>query len=368
MKKNQIIATVILFFTVLLVIGAIALGVSVFSGRDFNLFFETEGEFTYNGLIFLEKNGERALCYRPLGRTFEDLEKREVDLGLYGYEGSFPYFAVDGVLISPDTAYEGFWPVSSEERFVYLNGEEKIRIDTERQKAYPVFADSVEGVDPAGKEVLAFSSSGIFALSLRDGVATVFVSDSDAASTKVERVETIDLNGYGTKLFFHAFVNERSAFFSAERDGKRLFLALDCGTMNVVETPLPDAEYGALLSRVFLERFPTEKEAQDEKNLHLGWTNCLLGTAYSASLPKEIYQSAALLSVSPQGNYAIAEATRRDGGREKLVLSQKKAYSFSEKEADFEVEELFFAYDNILFAVLRSAEGKAVSRGYKICY
>ncbi len=368
MKKNQIIATVILSLTLVLIAGAVWLGISIFSGRDFHLFYETEGAFSYNGLIFLEKDGQRALYYRPLSSTYEELKKGEVDLAEYGYEGIFPYFVVDGIVISPDPAYEGFWPVSSEERLIYLNGGEKIRIDTERKKAYPMFADSVEGVDPVGEDVLAFSSNGIFALGLRDGVATIFVSDSDAESMKVERVETVDLNEYGTEIRFHAFVNERSAFFSAEREGRRVFLAMDCNTLGVVEAPLADAEYGALLSRVYLERLPTEKEARDEKELHLGWTNCLLGTAYSATLPKSEYRSATLVSVSPQGNYAIAEAEKQDGGKDVVVLSEKRYHSFSEKEAGWEIQELTFAYDNILFAVLRSEAGEVISRSYKICY
>ena len=247
---------------------------------------------------------------------------------------------------------------------VYLAPDGVYRLDTERVHAYPVFSDSVEGVDPYAKDVLAFSSGGYYAIAFDGATVKIYVSDDDADSMKIAEVKTKDLSGYGTDLAFHAFVNDRTAFFSGKKEGKIAFFAIDCATMNVAPAPIADADYGELLDRVYLVR----KEEGDEKKIVLGWTNCLLGTEWTATLSREEYQKAALVSVSPQGNYAILRAVKTDGTEELVVASGKKAVSFTAKAEGYTVEDLTFSYDNIILAVLKDAGGTRISRGYKICF
>ncbi len=376
MKTNRIIATIILVLTVGIIIGAVILGVRIFGGKDFNPVFETEGAYRKNGFLYVSGDGEKALYYRAVARagsteearTYIPYEKKSVDLAPYGFAGTLEYFDAEGFAVTPLPEYEGFWPVSTEKRLIFLAPDGVYRLDTERVHAYPVFSDSVEGVDPLAKDVLAFSSGGYYALAFDGKTVKIYVSDDDADSMKIAEVKEKDLSGYGTDLEFHAFVNDRTAFFSGRKEGKITFFALDCGTMNAAVSPLPDARYGELLDRVYLVREPSPEEAADEDEIVLGWTNCLLGEERTASLSREEYRGAKILSVSPQGNYAILRAEKTDGSVHLVVTNGKKAVSFTEKAEGYTVEDLTFSYDNIILAVLKDPEGKLISRGYKICY
>ena len=372
MKHNKIIASVILVLTVAIAAGAVILAVRLFSDKGFVKLFETDGIYHSNGFLFLpEKEGENALYYllkAPEGsneaaRRFIEVEEKKIDLSRYGFEGDFSYYVQNGFAVPRDPAYEGFWPVSSEEKLIYLNGDEKWRIDTVQGKAYPMFSDSVEGVDPYGKDVLAFSAGGVYAIAFDGKTATVYESDSDAGSMKIEKVRKIDLSSYGSSLSFHAFVNGRDAFFSGVKDGSLSFFALNCQEMTVAQADLPEGEYGELLSRVYL----VKKEAETEKKIPLSWVNCLLGTEYSASLPKEAYRSAKLRSVSPLGNFAVAETVKQDGSRALTVLSRKNAVDLLPGEGE-ELLEIAFAYDNVILASFQKADGTFCSRGYKISF
>ena len=376
MKTNRIIGTCILVLTVGIVIGAVILGVRIFSGKDFNPVFETAGAYAKNGFLYVSGDGEKALYYRVQARegtndparTYISYDKKTVDLAPYGFEGTLDYFDAEGFAVTPLPEYEGFWPVSTEKRLIYRAPDGVYRLDTERVRAYPLFSDSVEGVDPLAKDVLAFSSGGIFALAFDGKEVKIYVSDDDADSMKIAEVKTKDLSAYGTDLRFHAFVNARTAFFSGQKNGRITFFALDCGAMEVAVSPLKEADYGELLDRVYLVRRPTGKEASDEKKLTLGWTNCLLGTEWTVTLSREEYRSAEILSVSTEGNYAILRAEKTDGGEEILVANRKKAVPFTGKAEGYRVRDLTFSYDNIILAVLENDRGEVISRGYKICF
>ena len=372
MKHNKIVATVILLLTVGIVAGMVILGVRLFSGTDFSPVFETEGRYSYNGFLFLpEKEGGDALYYRlqakegsnDPARTFVRSPLKTVDLKDFGFEGVFSYYVENGFAVPVDPAYEGFWPATDETRLIYLNGAEKWRLDTEQKKAYPMFSDSIDGVDPYGKDVLAFSAGAYFAVGFDGKTATVYVSDDDPGSLKVTEKKTVDLSPYGKNLVFHAFVNGRDCFFSGEKDGKKCFFALNCQEMTVAVSSLPDAEYTRLLGRVYL----LEKEEKTEKKTVFTWVNCLLGTEFSASLPREEYRSGEIQSVSPLGNYAVAVTVKETGEKAFTVMNRKKACDLTPGEGET-VEEVSFAYDNILLATIRRADGSVVSRGYKICF
>ena len=376
MKTNRIIGTIILVLTVGIIVGAVILGVRIFGGKDYNPVYETEGAYRKNGFLYVSDDGEKALYYRAVAhagsdeeaRTYISYEKKSVDLAPYGFEGTLDYFDAEGFAVTPLPEYEGFWPVSTEKRLIYLAPDGVYRLDTERVRAYPVFSDSVEGADPLANDVLAFSSGGYYALAFDGKTVKIYVSDDDADSMKIAEVKEKDLSAYGTELEFHAFVNDRTAFFSGRKEGKITFFALDCGAMSVAVSPLPDADYGELLDRVFLVREPTPEEAADEEKITLGWTNCLLGKEQTVRLSREEYRTAEIVSVSPQGNYAILRAEKTDGSVHLLVTSGKRTVSFTDKAEGYTVEDLTFSYDNIILAVLKDAEGKTVSRGYKICY
>ena len=363
MSKKILVAIFAVFFILL---GVFLYVWRIYDRTEFYPLFECEGSYTWNGTLLRSSDDDSALLYRPLERRFEPLTLTTVELSPYGFEGSrYSYYASGSFFYPFEEAYRGFRAVSSPEKFIFTQDSKKYEVDLQREKAYAMFSGSVEGVEAEGSGVLGFSTGGVYALSLEDGVATVFVSDEDPDSLKIKELFTLDLSSFGEEITFKGFVNEKNAWFIAGDS----YVVIDCSSREAVLSALDrNKSYGAFFGNFYLERENTEKEKQNEKKLTLGWSHVLLGTEFRAKLPKKDYASASLYAVSPQGKYCAALAKNSAGETEFLVASQKKVRSLSKFLPGVSVEDLFFIEENVLFLNLRGADGKAFSASYRICY
>ena len=346
MKKRYLIIAVVLFAFVL---SGVAVFLRVYlQYRDTGLarFDVLEKGYTWNGKLLLDPDGEHALQYTSTERVkLSEKTRVDVDLSPYGFEGeTFSYFLYNGYALCPDEGYEGLWPVSTPRRFLYRAADGIYQIHTGEKRAWPVFADSVEGVPEKGEDVLAFSAAGSYALSLAEGVVTVYHTDPYNDSLRVADVKSVDLNGIGQNAAFVAFTSDRHAVFSLETEGCFAYAAVDCESGEAVLCP---ADYtvsrGEPLARFYAQRPLTEEEGE---RYCAAWTNLVLGTEFLCEGEEEDLK---LFSVSPQGKYAAA---RR--GYDVFILSEKRQFCLSDVLEGERVLSVDFLYENVIaVSVLR---------------
>ena len=376
MRKKSFWVLSVLLLIVAALCGAFFYAARLYYDTGLSPVAEWDARYDNNGKLLLSEDRDFALLVRTVGKVeFEKIELCQVDLSPFGFEGEvYSYYPVTfeedyGVantyLFTPDSAYEGFWPVSRKDRFVYLaeNGE-KYCIHPREGLCYPMFSDSVEGVDVYGKDVRAFSANGSYAIALDGDRVTVYHTDPMDDSLRVVDQKSVSLSSYGSSFTFGAFVGNTRAYFRAEGEEEVLYIALDCETGAVARSLLdPAGEYGNVIDRLFVQR----TDASEKDPLRAKWSHVLLGEERK-SKKLSGFRESTLISVSPQGTYAVGQALGEKGG-EVLVMSEKRTFSLSSvlKEGE-QVEEVSFVYENLIFVTLRKGDGQTVSRCYKICF
>ncbi len=376
MKKKQVAWLCVLFAFVFLLAGVVLLWIRRYQGTGLSLLAEKEGSYTYNGKLLLSEKSDQALLYQSLGKMrFADLSLKKIDLSPYGFEGEeFSYFRVDtetsyGIFFvnfyPPSPAYEPFWPVCMGERFVYLAQDgKKYRIHPEEKLCYPIFADSVEGVDPYGQDVLGFSANATYAVALSGTSVTVYQTDPMDDSLRVVDVKTYSLSEFGTQAQFGAFVGNTQAYFIVTKGEKKTFVALDCATGQVAKSLLdPNANYSEPIDRLYAQRLPDPSENTNR----VVWNHLLLGSEFQ-SPEIEGLEEASIKAVSSDGDYAVARASV-SGAEQILVLGQKRAFDLSSLLQENEsVQSVSFLYENVIAVSIARADGSSVMRAYKICF
>ncbi len=376
MKKKQFGIWIVSLVIVLVLGTAFAYVRYQYQKKGLSLIEEWEETLSFTGKHLLSEDGNTIYLYNPQGRVaFEKtLVKEELSLDDFGFEGvvytSFLLEEQKNYGIKSSTryclaeGYEGFWPVSDSERLVYIAEDgKKYCIHPKEKLSYPMLADSVKGVDPYGTNVVAFSGDGSYGASLANEVLTILHTDPTDDSLRIVDTKDIDLSRYGDReRKFGAFVGNTQAYFTAEEKGKTRFYAIDCVTGEVAKSALDmKGEYGNPLNRLYAQRL--DKSENKKGELQAVWSHLLLGTEMT-SPPLKNQKEIVLTAVSPSGEYAVGET---DKG-EVLVMNEKRAFSVSSVLGEGEaVENVFFPYENIL-AVTVKAEGKTVTRCYKICF
>lgn len=360
MKKKYMAILAVLFAAVLVMGGVLFYVIHLYRGTGLALVATFEQDYAYNGKLLLAE--DKALLVKTLGKTdFEALSLQTLALDPFGFEGkslSYYQYSAEGAygvkhhtVITPDPAYEGLWPVMKPDRLIYVAEDGgKYCIHPKEDLCYPIFSDSIEGVDPLGTDVLAFSGNGAYALSLAGTEATVYHTDPMDDSLRVVDVKTVSLAKYGKTIRFGAFAGDTTAYF----EGETGFFALDCSTGNTAPALLdPEGKYSEPINRVFAQRLDGEKG-----QVKAVWSHLLLGTERKSPVLED-FSSIRLTAVSPEGTYAVGEA---DG--EMLVLSEKRAFSLSSVlEEGEEMQGVDFVYENLLFVHLKDS-----ARCYKICF
>lgn len=377
MKKKQF-AFFILSLSVAILLGGIFLfAMRAYLAKGLSLVLEEEGAFSHNGKLLISEDGTTALLPDPVGRMeFRELSLQSIDLAPFGFEGAeFSYFertekneygVTESVLYATDPDYEAFWPVCSRDRFVYLDSDgKKYAIHPKENLCYPIFSDSIEGVDPYGQDVLGFSADASYAIALSGTRVLIYHTDPSDSSLRVVDTKVVDLKEYGENPEFVSFVSTKEAFFEFSSAEGTEWVALDCASGKAVKSSLdPKGEYSPVVDRLYVERLDRE---EGETKQFLSWSHILLGTNRSSPTLKN-FDSVSLFAVSPEGNYA-AFVARGKGGNEILVTTEKRSFSLSSllKEGET-VENIDFVYENVIWVTLQNAEGARLSRAYKICF
>ncbi len=372
MKKKSFGIVVLLGVLVFLLCGILFYALYSFQNKGLVLIESWEEVYDYNGKLLVSANDQSALLVNTLGKAeFEPIEKKEIDLTPFGFEGEtfscYPVVTADEVygvyktyLYTSDNAYEGFWPVLSDDRFVYTAPDGKrYCIHPKEGLSYPMFSDSVEGVDIYGKDVLAFSANASYAIALSNDTVTVYHTDPMDDSLRIVDVKSISLKDYGTVFTFGAFVGNTQAYLYTEKEDR--LLAIDCETGKVATSLLPEGEYGKPISRLYVQNNKEEKGA-----LRARWNHLLLGTEFSSPKLKE-FDRIELISVSPDGKYAVGRAEGKT--HEVLVVGENRSVSLSSYLTEGEeVERVDFVYENLIYVTVKTAEGESSSRCYRICF
>ncbi|MBR5295040.1 MAG: hypothetical protein IKU24_00450 [Clostridia bacterium] len=329
-----------------------------------------EEVYDYNGKLLLSEKDESALLLKTLGRTeFEKIEKKEIDLTPFGFEGkTFSYYPVTvdqgyGIvkttLYPSDASYEGFWPVLNDERIVYIaeNGE-KYAIHPKENLCYPIFSDSIDGVDVYGKDVIAFSANGSYALALSENSVTVYHTDPMDDSLRIVDVKEVSLKGFGESFSFGAFVGDSQAYFYTEKENA--LIALDCAEGKVAKSLLAEGEYGKTISRFYAQKYENDQKDSDR----VFWSHLLLGEEFKSAKLKE-NKEIKLFAVSPSGSYAVGG----DKSGEVFVLGEKDYFSLTSFLEDGEtLENAEFIYENLIYVKVKTAENEMISRCCRICF
>ncbi len=369
MKKKHL-ATLFLLTMVAVLLGAVFFYVAhLYNGTGLALIAEHDKAYEYNGKLLLSEDRTEALRLIPLGKTdFETIPLTTLDLSPFGFAGaSFSYFRVDyttdiGVketyLYTPQSEYEGFWPVLKPERLVYKAEDgNNYCIHPTNQICYPMFSGSIEGVDPYGKDVVAFSANGSYAIGMTGSEITVYHTDPRDDTLRVVDVKNVSLKEY-KNVSFGAFAGNTTAYFVTDEG----YLALDC-TNGTVAKSLLDQEgtYSEPVCRVFAQRLDTEKDEH-----RAVWSHLLLGEERKTPKLKD-FSSFEVFAVSPAGNYA---AIRAEGTTEEILVStEKRAFSLTALLEDgMKVKGLDFIHENLIYVSLENSEGKVLSRCYKVCF
>lgn len=377
MKKRDLAILCSIFAFVLVLGGILVFVMHRYTATGLSPILEQEGEYVYNGKFLLSQDGSEAYLFRDLGKPyFEAMKKESIALDEFGFAGeTFSYFVRSEVdqygvpylnyyPLSPD--YEAFWPVCTGGNFVYLSSDgRKFRIHPKEKLCYPMFADSIEGVDPYGKEVLGFSANASWAISLSGTEATLYHTDPTNDSLRIVETKKVDLSAYGETVRFGAFVGNTQCYLIAQKDGKETYLALSCPDGLVAPSQLdPNGEYGDPLNRLYCQRLDEESEV--EGSLQLFWNHLLLGTQWR-SVALSDFETGEICSVAPDGSYAVA-LLRQGEKAEYVALNGKRAVSLSAclQEGE-EIQGVEFLLNNVILVHLQRAERDFV-RAYKICF
>ncbi len=378
MKKKEIAILCSLLAVVLLLGGVFVFALRFYLGKGLSELVRLEGEYSYNGKLLLSEEKESALLYEPFNREiFREIKLEQVDLSPFGFDGRiFSYYKVElekdyGIVLTNfypvESSYEPFWPVCGPERFVYIAEDgKKYNIHPKENLCYPMFADSIEGVDPFGQNVVAFSANSDYAISLDGTDVTVYRTDPSSNSLRVVSVQTVSFAEYGSNLRFGAFVGNSQAYFSVSGKEGEYYVALDCNGGKTAKTALDlKGSYGPALNRLYAQRLDIENEG--DKDLILHWNHLLLGSVFSGPELKGFSQGE-IFSVSPRGGYAVARV-QGEGKEEVLVMSEKRAFSVTSVLPENEtVQKVDFIYENIMAVSLLNREGEASVRVFKICF
>lgn len=377
MKKKYFALFLVSLFAVLVLGGVFVFALRMYLGKGLAQISEAEGSFSYNGKILISPAENEALVPDPIGRMeFRKVPLQSIDLSPFGFEGAvFSYFErtekneygiTESVLYPTDPDYEAFWPVLSRDRFVYIDTDgKKYAIHPNENLSYPIFSDSIEGVDPFGTEILGFSADASYAIVLSGTLVSIYHTDPTDSSLRVVDKKEVDLKEYGEAPEFVSFVGKREAYFAFSKSEGTEWVALDCASGQTAKSALdPEGEYSPVVDRLYAARLDRK---EGEKACFLRWCHILLGTERTSPDWKQ-FDSVSLFAVSPNGNYAVAVASGEEG-KEFLVTTEKRSFSLSSilKEGE-RVERIDFVHENVIWVTLQTAEGTAISRAYKICF
>lgn len=376
MKKKYLAILCVAFALLLGLVGIILHWALRYAATGLAPLKELEGSYDYNGKLLLKDDGETAYLYQPVGRAvLEEKKLIKLDLSPCGLEGKeFSYYRVDTKLdygiscvnfYPADPAYEPFWPVCTGEKLVYLGEDgKKYRVLPGEELSFPIFSDSIEGVDPYGIDVIAFSADASYSLSLKGDQVTVCRTDPMDDSLRVVEAKTYSLKKYGCDVRFGAFVGDTQAYFIVTGEEGEVYVALDCATGETAASLLdPKGDYGKTVDRLYAQRFDVKEEKED--TLRLAWSHLLLGTEYKS--PRlEGYTSGEILSVSPAGAYAVAAMKDQD---DVLVINKKRSFSLLSVLSEGEsFKNAVFVYENVLAVSIARSDGSECLRLYKICF
>ncbi len=369
MKKKQLIGLLVLF-SIVMVLGAVFFYVlHLYRGTGLSFIHEWNEAYDYNGKLLLSEDKSEGIRVKTLGKTdFETIPKTVVDLAPFGFEGKeFSYYRVDnkkdyGVtetfLYTPEAEGEGFWPVLKPERLVYTDADGKrYCIHPTDKLCYPMFADSIDGVDPYGTDVLAFSANGSYAIGMTDSEVTVYHTDPLDDSLRIVDVKKISMKSYRS-VTFGAFAGDTTAYFITDLG----FAALDCTTGKIALSLLDgQGEYSDPIDRVYAQRLDVEEE---EHRAH--WSHLLLGTERKTPKLKD-FTDFEIFAVSPAGKYVAMNAK---GQKDEILIStEKRAFSLtSVLEEGTKVLDVTFVYENLIYVTLETSEGNVISRCFKVCF
>ena len=141
-------------------------------------------------------------------------------------------------------------------------------------------------------------------------------------------------------------------------------MALDCATGETAASLLdPKGIYGETVDRLYAQRLDVKEEK--ENTLRLVWSHLLLGTERKS--PRlEGFVSGEILSVSPEGAYAVAAM---NDGDDVLVISEKRSFSLLSVLGEGEnFKKAVFVYENVLAVSVTRSDGSESLRLYKICF
>lgn len=375
MKKKEWTILALLLAVVVILGGAVWLVAARYEAQGLALVDEREGDYRFNGKIFISSDSSHALYYKARGReVYYTLPRQDADLEKWGlgdkvfsyykWEETDEYMVTESVYYAAEDGYEGFWPVSGSETFVYLTEDgKKYRIHLDSDLCYPMFSDSVEGVDEYGTGVLAFSANASYAVSLEGNTVTVYHTDPMDGSLRIVDTKTVDLSSFGTNAAFGAFVGNREAYFTVENKNGLLFVALDCESGKAARSLLSDeGEYGEVISRVFAQRHDVKDENETKR---IAWSHLILGTEHAApegALPEDTV----LFAVSAKGTYALGESEKSG---ETYVVSEERVFSLSSVIPEgATVVGVDFVYENMLAVRMTDSDGTHRLLTYKICF
>ncbi|MBQ3074731.1 MAG: hypothetical protein IJC26_01570 [Clostridia bacterium] len=367
-KKNAAVLFVLLL--VVAVMGAAFFYVAhLYRGTGLSLIAQWDKAYEYNGKLLLSEDREEGVRVLTVGKTdFETLPLTRVDLTPFGFEGeTISYYRVkvqkaygvtETFLYTPEQEGEGFWPVLKEERLVYTDRDgARYCIHPSDGLCYPMFSDSIDGVDPYGKDVLAFSANGSYAIGMTGDTVTVYHTDPMDDSLRVVDVKKVSIKEYGA-VTFGAFAGETTAYFKTNKG----YIALDCTTGRIAQSLLDrEGRYSQPINRVYAQRLDVE-----EKEGRAYWSHLLLGTERKTPKLKD-FSSFEIFSVSPEGAYVAVKAVGKT--EEILISTEKRAFSLSSVlDEGTEVIGVDFIYENLIYVTLKDPQGKTVSRCYKVCF
>ena len=294
MKKKTYFVITLLLLAVIAIVGLVFYGFMRYQSKGLAQVSEMEGEYEYNGKILFSQGKEAAFRFESMGRAeFVSLKEESFPLSdflpekegeyryfVYAYKNDYdvvyPYYypAMDG--------YEPFWPACRQGKVLFVDEDgKKYRIHPAENLCYPMFSDSIEGVDPYGTDVLGFSVNASYALALKDGVATVYRTDPYDDSLRVVEVKTYDLTSLGENITFGAFVSEKEAYLTVEKEGKTVYFALNVATGETALSALEKGEYSDPVSILYTQRF-SRSEKESKKGFFLSWSHLLLGETWNS--------------------------------------------------------------------------------------
>ena len=378
-NRKWLVITCVLFLALLILGGVFLYWFLRYRATGLAPLGDLEGEYRFDGKLLRREDGLAALRYIPAGKeSYETLPVRMLDLAPYGFTGeTFSYFravtdlgyGMASINYYPiGEEYEPFWPVCTGDKLVYLAKDgKKYRIEPDKELCYPLFADSVEGVDEYAADVIAFSANASFAIALDGTKVTIYQTDPMDDSLRVVSVSTVSLAEYGASASFGAFVGNKEAYFIMS-GGKTdpLYVALNCADGETAASLLdPEGTYGKTVDRLYAERL--DGKDKEEEDLRLTWCHLLLGTAHQSAVLNG-FREGEILSVSPAGEYAVVRAAG-EGGEEILVTNHKRVFSLSKILGEGErFREAAFVYENVIAVSLARADGTLLTRSYKICF